>query len=74
MVTYGCKRCKDEYDLPKRDSEWFTYLLQKETGLYKHSDKERERYNLLIDRQTVGYNQHLKRSRRFPFLQCTFKQ
>ena len=40
MVICGWKRCKDEYDLPKRDNEWFKYLLQKETCPYKYSDKE----------------------------------
>ena len=35
----------------KRDNGWFKYLLQKDTGPYEHSDKEGERYDILIDRQ-----------------------
>ena len=40
MATYGWKRCKDKYVVPKRDIKWFKYLLQKEKGLYKKSEKK----------------------------------
>ena len=48
MITYGWHRFEKNV-VPKRDSDWLKYILQKNKGIYIHTGTSGETYNMLID-------------------------